>query len=299
MKLLLLLVIAVASIQLASAFRCADGLDQAIFRDSLHVTTRDWSWAGSRMFNCTTPVHSGTHSFSFVPRNYEGLYFNLQTPIDPSRHSMVSLWVHGGGVGNQKIYVRLTSNKVAVTRDYFLWGPQSILVNCSDVPASQWAQAVVNLDLLEPGFYDGIQILTHGQDLQARVYIDDVEVIKRCPSDPFKKTLPTSVCNAADCISVKVVETPTRWNQNGVEYQQYAVTFKNTSGKTFKKVEFEKGYFLPRDKKDIWGCQENPGDRWTLPNNMKDFPKGTEFTVGCVSQRGPVSFKVVYVEVAK
>eukprot|EP01133_Synstelium_polycarpum_P009788 gene9788-11435_t len=307
MKLLSLLVCTIALAVVANASwefsRCHEGVDQVIYSDSLHYTVNDWSWSNTRQFNnCApaSPVHSGTHSFSFVPKTYDAMYFNLQNPIDPSKDNMISFWVHGGGASGQKVYLRLTQNKVPVSRDFFLWGADSIITNRTDILGNCWSHAVINLDVCEPGLYDGIQIIAFGNDVQPRVYFDDLEVMRRCcATDPFRKTLPTTVCTAGTCVAVTVKEVENRWITNGVEYQQYQVVFKNTNTKAITRLEFESGYFLPRDHKDVWGAVTVPGGRWGLPTFVTSLAAGQEFAFGCVSQRGPVSFKIAFVEYAK
>eukprot|EP01132_Coremiostelium_polycephalum_P005581 gene5581-6947_t len=274
--------------------RCNSGLDQYIYHDELHYNCHDWSWSDTRQYNVQKPVHSGTHSLSFIPKNYEGLYFNLQNPIDPTRISHISFWVHGGVTGNQKLFVRFTQNKVAVSQDFFLWGEASHLIGRKNIIPGEWTECIINLDLLKPGIYDGIQILTMGSEEQGRVFIDDIDVWRRCSSEPFvvePGTVPGGkvVCESDSCVSIRVFENvgaKNVWSQNGVEYQQYTVTFKNTGTKPIQALEFAGDYFITRDAQDIWGVKTlADGRSYAMPEYVQVFKPQEQFSFGCVSQK--------------
>ncbi|KAN0036319.1 hypothetical protein ACTFIV_001610 [Dictyostelium citrinum] len=313
MKLLLIFVIGflgslVNNYGVSSTEICTKGIDQVIYDDQLGYTVSDWSWAKPRNFSNFKPVHSGSHSISFVPKTYEAIYLNLQNPIDPSIISSVSFWVHGNKVGNQKIIVRFTSNKVAVSRDFFLWGEESVILAdpsvsskalSKNIQGGKWVNAVINCDKLEPGQYDGIQIAASGEDIQEMVFIDDIEVNKRCIStNPYRNLMKPVTCDGHDCIVINVTETSNqmRWFANEVEYQKYTVTMKNTNTAAVEVLEFTGNWFKPRNSSDIWNVAFLEGGYYGLPDNVKVIYPGQEYIFGCVSVKGPVSFKVSYVE---
>ncbi|KAN0036196.1 hypothetical protein ACTA71_005500 [Dictyostelium dimigraforme] len=313
MKLLLILIIGflgslINNYVVSSSEICTKGVDQVIYDDQLGYTVSDWSWAKPRNFSNFKPVHSGSHSISFIPKTYEAVYLNLQNPIDPSIISSVSFWVHGNKAGNQKVIVRFTSNKVAVSRDFFLWGDESVIIADSSVSSKalskniqggKWVNAVINCDNLEPGQYDGIQIAASGEDIQEMVFIDDIEVNKRCVStNPYRNLMKPLSCDGHDCIVINVTETSNqmRWFSNEVEYQKYTVTMKNTNTAAVEVLEFTGNWFKPRNTSDIWNVAFLEGGYYGLPDNVKVIYPGQEYTFGCVSVKGPVSFKVSYVE---
>ncbi|KYQ88260.1 hypothetical protein DLAC_10953 [Tieghemostelium lacteum] len=281
--------------------RCTDGCDLLIYGDALHPTVKDWSWASTRKFDNDKPTHSGNRSITWVVKNYEGIYMHLEHPIDPAKVSIVSLWVHGGTTGGQKLYVRFTKAGTPVSKDFFLWGKESICGNSSGILAGKWIQATINTNFLEPGLYDGIQILTLGTEDQGRVYVDDIMAMKRCATDPYRNYNAPIVCASKDCcmISAKPDNTSS-WVQNGIEVQQYNGVIKNMNKKAITCLEFAGDWFSPRDvKKDIWGVEFTENGNFAIPAWKFPMAPGTEFTFGCVSKKGPVSFKVTYIEFAK
>ncbi|EGC32715.1 hypothetical protein DICPUDRAFT_95208 [Dictyostelium purpureum] len=284
MKLLFTLLIGFLGFVLAANALCSKGIDQKIYDDQLGYTVADWSWAKPRNFTCTKPVRSGIHSIAFFPKTYDGLYFNLQNPIDPSIISFVSFWVHGNKAGGQKVLVRFTLNKVAVSRDFYLYGQDSIVANTTNgnILPGCWSQAIINTDHLEPGQYDGIQILSSGEEVQELMYIDDIEVHKRCDNTPYRNIMKPEVCDGHDCVSVAVKEGEKNWIQNGIEYQQYVNSMVVGSNQEMPK--------------DIWNVSYLEGGFYGLPDHIELVYPGQEYQFGCVSVKGPVSFKISYVE---
>ncbi|EGG24959.1 hypothetical protein DFA_03204 [Cavenderia fasciculata] len=276
--------------------KCVNGLSQTIYGDALGKDCFDWSWAAGRKWDACDPVHSGKHSFSFTPTNWDGLYINLGHPINPTHDSHISFWVHGGGMAGQKMAVRLTKNKVALAREYPLYGANSVLVGCNDIRPTNWTQGVISLHDVDPISYDGIQFVAQGQNCSKPVFIDTVEVLLRCDSDPHVKTLPTCACPSESCVTIAVKETNNTWTQDNCEYTQYDVILKNVAGKAITRIDFVADKFDCRSDEDIWGVQNVAHGRWGIPTYMGGLTKGGEYKFGCVAKRGTAGFKVVYVE---
>ncbi|KAF2069009.1 hypothetical protein CYY_009672 [Polysphondylium violaceum] len=280
---------------------CHGELAQLIYDEGLGDDCQDWSWSSTKDLANSEFAHNGEVSMSFYPKNYDGIYFALEDPIDPSLHSYVSMWIHGGKSGNQKINFKFTSNKTAVSDDYVTWGEDSIIGPNSTIIPRQWVNALIKLDSLEPGEYDGIQILTKEPNDQGKVFIDVIEVYKRCEKEKYTKDAPIEHCEGMGCLKVKVKPDPeVHWMERGVEFQQYEVSMKNLANSSITVLEFQGNWFKPRNiTKDIWDAIPLEGGVFGLPPHVQNIFPGQSYTFGCVSAKGPVSFNITYMEFAE
>jgi peptidoglycan/xylan/chitin deacetylase (PgdA/CDA1 family) len=76
-----------------------------IYDDALRGGFQDWSWAVHNLAQ-SAPVHSGTASSSFVPNNWDALYFH-HDGLDTSLFRSIEMFVNGGSAGGQDIMVAL------------------------------------------------------------------------------------------------------------------------------------------------------------------------------------------------
>jgi len=106
----------------------------SVYDDQLRNTFVDWSWADHDL-NQTAVVHNGRTAISFNPDNWEALFFHRDAGlIDTTDFSGVSLCVHGGSKGGQKLRFALLNVGTVVASaplDHFL----------GVVPAGRWACA--------------------------------------------------------------------------------------------------------------------------------------------------------------
>ncbi|GAM28150.1 hypothetical protein SAMD00019534_113260 [Acytostelium subglobosum LB1] len=235
-------------------------------------------------------------------KNYEAFHFKLDNPIDPETSAYISLWLNGGVAGRQKIYARLTHDNVAINLDYLLFGPNGMLVNATEILPNTWTQAIINLDNVDPMFYDGLQLLSVGNKLQETLYIDDIVIFKRCDIDPYtKKAVSNKTIPGAESVTMRVVEYKLPWFEKGKQYQKYFITFKNIGEYTISNLKFKPLYFKPRDgQHDIWGCDVVSKGLYTIPKIYNNaFTKGSEFTVGVTSLVGPVKFEITNADIMK
>src|SRR5205807_8002299 len=118
--------------------------DERVYADAMSAPWVDWSWATSYDPGATAPVHAGARSIRLTPKNYEGLHFHHPAGFDTSGYDRVSLWVHGGTAGGQKLLVAARYSGTlgaSIALEKYLQGVAAI-------PAGAWAQALVPLAAL-------------------------------------------------------------------------------------------------------------------------------------------------------
>ncbi|GAM20979.1 hypothetical protein SAMD00019534_041540 [Acytostelium subglobosum LB1] len=291
---LIICLITIYTLPTVSSERCVGPESFRIYDDKLDVYVDDFSWSTTRFFNNSKYAYSGKYSFGYVAKNYDGMYLDLKTGIDPSRDSVIQFMVNGGKTGHQKVYIRLSNANH--TYDFYLWGSDSALVTKGDIQPNEWLPVQIDLGLMEPGIYHDLKILVEGPEDHGLVYFDDMTVLTRCPDDKYIKGLEKKVCSQTDCVQVSTKEENMQILVAGTLYRQYSVTFRNVGAKTLFGLQFEPVYFEPRPGKlDIWACVNGDGGRYKPPNglNAKGLVPEAEFTIGVISKKGPVTFKVV------
>ena len=61
------------------------GTTYQVYTDQVNSPWQDYSWATTRNAADTTMVHSGSHSYSFVPASYQAMYFYCAGCIDTTK----------------------------------------------------------------------------------------------------------------------------------------------------------------------------------------------------------------------
>ena len=168
----------------ASAVASAESLpvvpDEHLYDDAVDAPWQDWSWATSYSLAATAPVHSGLHSVRFTPSSWGGIRFHhggaADAGFDSAGYDRVSIWVHGGGAGGQKLSVAAESGgawKPDVPLESYLQG------GLTAIPASSWAQALVPLAALgisAGGSVGSIAVKDATGGTQPDVYLDDFSI---------------------------------------------------------------------------------------------------------------------------
>lgn len=121
---------------------------EAIYQDGLAEGYDTWSW-GTNNFDNVQPTASGTKSISFLAQGYDGIWMHRNTKMDLDHYYGLSLKVHGGTNGGQKLHVNLMDDRGFVGE--------------------------LNLDSVLP---DGIVVSAWGEHNQGTVYFDDINMLK-------------------------------------------------------------------------------------------------------------------------
>src|ERR1035441_7439855 len=75
-----------------------------VYADHLVNAFQDWGWAPHDYAN-TLPVHSGTNSVAVtITAGGQGLQI-YHSDLNSSLYTGISLWLHGGTIGGQKLQV--------------------------------------------------------------------------------------------------------------------------------------------------------------------------------------------------
>jgi hypothetical protein len=153
--------------------------DQPIYTDSLQGVWADWSWASTRNFAATTPVHGGTHSASVTITGAWGALSLHSTAIDSSQYTSLSFWIHGGTGGQQLVAMatRGGASQAAVTLPVLTASWQHITLTMA-------ALSVQNV-----GDFDGIQIQDGTGAAKPIFYVDDMSLL----GAPIAPPTPVSV----------------------------------------------------------------------------------------------------------
>ncbi|MFD0676352.1 MULTISPECIES: glycoside hydrolase family 44 protein [unclassified Paenibacillus] len=146
---------------------------EAVYTDGLAAGYDNWSW-GTQNFDNAKPTASGTKSISFVAKGYEGIWMHRNTKMDLEHVYGLSLKIHGGTTGGQKLRVNLMDNRAFVGE----LDPELVLPN--GIPANQWVE--VKLKFADLGVsaltFDGIVVSAWGEKDQGTVYFDDINLLK-------------------------------------------------------------------------------------------------------------------------
>ncbi|NOU69069.1 hypothetical protein GC096_34170 [Paenibacillus sp. LMG 31461] len=146
---------------------------EAIYRDGLAEGYDTWSW-GTNNFDNVQPTASGTKSISFLAQGYDGIWMHRNTKMDLNHYAGLSLKIHGGSTGGQKLHVNLMDDRSFVGE----LNLDSVLPE--GVPANQWTE--VKLKFADLGIrdltFDGVVVSAWGEHDQGLVYFDDISMLK-------------------------------------------------------------------------------------------------------------------------
>ena len=171
---------------LAPVIFSAQAQDRIVYDDTLGVNVSNWSWASVNLAN-TTPVQIGIRSISMQPDAFQGLYFHIDNaPIQPTDHSALRFWVHGGTTGGQALRVVLQAGQTEVGSR-----PLNQLITEGGVAAGSWREAVWSFSgtNIPASAFDGIIVQDASGADQAAIYLDQVRLTAGAPPTTIQVTL--------------------------------------------------------------------------------------------------------------
>jgi hypothetical protein len=143
-----------------------------IYDDALRNGFDDYSW-GTYTLSETAVVHSGTTAASFVPKNWEGLYFH-HPGVDTSGFHSIEIYMNGGPTGGEAV-------QVAVWDGNTLLGSVDVAqVLGHPLGANTWERVVVpfsSVGLSGRPLRDLYIEDNSGALSQPTIYVDDVRLI--------------------------------------------------------------------------------------------------------------------------
>jgi hypothetical protein len=140
--------------------------NQAIYTDSLQNGWQDYSWATVNHAN-TSPVHSGTYSYSVSSTNWQALYLH-HTAQNSALYSSISYWINGG-TGGQHVQIQATRN-----------GSPQAAVQLAPLPANAWRQdtfSLTSLGLTNVTDFDGFWLQVENSGVAPTLYVDDITLV--------------------------------------------------------------------------------------------------------------------------
>lgn len=147
------------------------------YDDAPRVGLLDGSWTTHNLAN-TMPIHTGTHSISLEPDFWGGVYlYNPSEKIRFDAYQSLSLWVHGGTVGGQRLQLLLTYeglNVASLNIDTYIAG--------GVVAANSWRLVTIPFDAgttLTHGAFDGLIVMDFSGTNQGVAYLDDIQFNER------------------------------------------------------------------------------------------------------------------------
>jgi hypothetical protein len=144
----------------------AHSADQAVYTDSLQNSWQSWSWATVNAAN-SSPVHSGSASYSVTPGAWEALYLH-HAAQNGALFSAIRFWINGGA-GGQQVAVQATRN-----------GSPQTGVDLSPLPANAWRQETIPLSSLgvaNATDFDGFWIQLQSGSAAPTFYVDDITLV--------------------------------------------------------------------------------------------------------------------------
>src|SRR6266581_7776971 len=153
-------------IAISSASVCAQA-PLAIYTDHLVNGFQDWSW-GTRNVTNTSPIHSGTASFSHSGGAWNALSFH-HADFNATPYTNFSFWANGGASGGQviQVYAQIgTDNNSAASPVTFTL-------------TSTWQQFVIPLSALGIADVTNVSRLTiqlTGNAATTAFYVDDIQL---------------------------------------------------------------------------------------------------------------------------
>ena len=160
-------------------------LSKIIYDDVLGTGWENWSWATVNL-SASNPVHNGNHSISVTFGAWQGLYLH-KSDVDTLGSTHLQFYIHGGGVGGQKINIYLNLEVGGSTQN----GP-SIAV--PPPPANAWSEVNILLNDLNPthAAVSGITWQSSSGVSQPSLYLDDIALVS--PEDSNGPKLSEPFC---------------------------------------------------------------------------------------------------------
>jgi len=146
---------------------------ETIYDDALRDGYDDWSWA-KRDLRSAAFVRSGERSIEFVPRWWQGVYFNGEDSHAVDEYYGFEFWIHGGETGGQRVrFVVQDMNSIlgsVVLDDALPLG----------VRAGVWQKVTVRFEDMgiSGGYLNALVFQAWDAGVQEPVYIDDVKLLR-------------------------------------------------------------------------------------------------------------------------
>ena len=128
----------------------------------------NWSWADVELAN-SAPVHTGSRSIRVTAGAWEALYLH-HAPFAVSGFTNITLWIHGGATGGQRLRLQAVFDNAAVADGQAI-GP---------LAAGTWQQLQVPMSVLVPPgqtTLDGIWMQDVSGSAQPAFYIDELRLM--------------------------------------------------------------------------------------------------------------------------
>lgn len=140
-----------------------------------------WSWGGFKV-DATEQAYSGSRSFGFWAKGYEGIWFHHDEKFNLSDFYGLEFWIHGGAAGGQELNLVLMDGRNS-SGDIELSG----LLPGGGLPAGQWTKVTVKMADLEAvgATFDGFVLQAWGEHDQGWVYLDDIRLLKNAEIVPL------------------------------------------------------------------------------------------------------------------
>jgi len=161
----------------AAASTTGSGTYVTVYSDGLTSGWQDSSWGNVNLAN-TNPIHSGSKSASFIPTNWEALYFssNPLGYINPAIHDGVEFYINGGSTGGQNILFDVTLVTPSGSNRVPGFSKTIASVIPGGIPANAWARGYISFSTLPAGNYDGFWWQENTGGTQGELYVDDVRI---------------------------------------------------------------------------------------------------------------------------
>jgi hypothetical protein len=154
--------------------------NMVMYDDAFQNGWQYWGWATTYNLAATAYIHSGTHSISFVPRNWEAIYPHLDAGVSGQSYDGMNFWVNGGTASGQNLRVVFVLGQTTLANlalsDYLSGGPT----------ANTWRSVRIPFDSvgLTSALVDGIYFQDGTGGTQATVYLDDITFTARSSPPP-------------------------------------------------------------------------------------------------------------------
>ncbi len=147
------------------------------YADAPRAGLIDGSWTTHNLAN-TAPVHAGTNSISMEPDFWGGVHlYNDAEKIRFDAYQSLTLWVHGGSSGAQRLELVLTYEGLGVASLNI-----NTYISGGAVTANTWRQVTIPFDAattLTHGAFDGLTVMDFSGGNQGVVYLDDIQFNER------------------------------------------------------------------------------------------------------------------------
>jgi len=197
------------------AIQVIEVVPETIYDDALNMPLYDdWSWAERNLGYSGEFVRSGDRAIEFVPRWWQGVYFNRDESELVQDYYGFEFWVNGGAApGGQSLrFVVQDMNSIlgSVVLDDVL--PEGLKPN-------EWQKVTVRFgDMgIVDGYFNAIVFQAWDPDVQAPAYIDDVKLLRY--KDRLESPVP-EVTEVTVAIDTNMNRKPVNPDIYGVNYEE-------------------------------------------------------------------------------